>query len=195
MKPELHDFHVQQMRAMLDHCRDFNVDHDWWDAVYDDAKTVGALMGLDIVGITFDLHCQGAGVALEGNYYHPKWHPDGPKQPSTIRKVQAYASQDAELLRIARVLYHAQRVNFYRASCSFSQRSHYNSMRFEWSHSWEIYTNSRAIAGEDDMEKAINDFADWVYNNLDREYDHLTSDEAVLETIQANGYGNDMLET
>lgn len=34
--------------------REHNLDFcDWWDSVYDDAKTIGALFGLDIARIYF----------------------------------------------------------------------------------------------------------------------------------------------
>ena len=35
---------------------------------------------------------------------------------------------------------------------------------------------------------ALRDLANWLYRPLEQEYDHLTSDEAVDETLVANGY-------
>jgi hypothetical protein len=41
---------------------------------------------------------------------------------------------------------------------------------------------------EDVVAQALRDLARWLYRQLEREYEHLTSDEAVDEAIAANGY-------
>jgi hypothetical protein len=41
---------------------------------------------------------------------------------------------------------------------------------------------------EDVVTEALRDLARWLYRQLEREYDYLSSDEMVDETIFANGY-------
>ena len=41
---------------------------------------------------------------------------------------------------------------------------------------------------EDVVIEALRDLARWLYRQLEREYEYLSSDEAVDETIIANGY-------
>lgn len=41
---------------------------------------------------------------------------------------------------------------------------------------------------EDGVVEALRDLARWLYRQLEREYDHLTSDEAIDEAIAANDY-------
>ena len=41
---------------------------------------------------------------------------------------------------------------------------------------------------EETVIEALRDLARWLYRQLEREYDHLSSDEAVDETITANEY-------
>jgi len=41
---------------------------------------------------------------------------------------------------------------------------------------------------EETIIEALRDLARWLYRQLEREYDHLSSDEAVDETIAANEY-------
>jgi hypothetical protein len=36
--------------------------------------------------------------------------------------------------------------------------------------------------------EALRDLANWLYRQLEQEYDYLTSDEAVDETLTVNGY-------
>jgi hypothetical protein len=42
--------------------------------------------------------------------------------------------------------------------------------------------------GEEVVTEAFRDLARWLYRQLEREYEHLTSDEVVDEAIAANGY-------
>ena len=41
---------------------------------------------------------------------------------------------------------------------------------------------------EDVVTEALRDLARWLYRQLEREYDYLSSDEVVDETILANGH-------
>ena len=41
---------------------------------------------------------------------------------------------------------------------------------------------------QDAVSEALRDLARWLYRQLEREYEHLTSDAAVDEAIVANGY-------
>ena len=81
---------------------------DWWDAVYEDAIRMGALLGIEIgtkqrrtmnnktisyPAINFSGFCsQGDGACYEGNYRYAK---------DAVAKVTAEAPQDKELARIA----------------------------------------------------------------------------------------------
>lgn len=50
-----------------------------------------------------------------------------------------------------------------------------------------LYQDMTADA-EDAVSEALRDLARWLYRRLEREYDYLSSDEAVDETIEANEY-------
>ena len=53
-------------RAIEKH-RDWNVDYDWWDFTYDDAKAIGAPMGIAIMDIGFSgFSSQGDGAHFVG---------------------------------------------------------------------------------------------------------------------------------
>lgn len=41
---------------------------------------------------------------------------------------------------------------------------------------------------EDDANQIVSDFADWIYRQLEQEYEYQMSDECVDETIRANDY-------
>ena len=44
------------------------------------------------------------------------------------------------------------------------------------------------VDAEDTVIEALRDLARWLYRQLEREYDYLSSDEAIDETIVANAY-------
>ena len=49
---------------------------------------------------------------------------------------------------------------------------------------WQPMTDG----AEDTVIEALRDLARWFYRQLEREYEHLTSDAAVDEAISANGW-------
>jgi hypothetical protein len=104
------------------------------------------------------------------------------------KKLKAYAPQDKELFEIGEALQEAQKQVKWGASASIKHRGHYYHSRcmdvdvdygdISWTHD----------APANMITQAIRDFADWIYKRLEAEWDYLTSDEAVDESIKANEY-------
>ena len=191
---ELHEGAKDRARAWY---REAGFDHDWYDAVYEDFQRIAEILGIQLKtrttrlvgGRTRQDPCiwfsgfwsQGDGAAWEGVYSYRK---------SAAAKLRAYAPKDKTLHRIAETLQAAQRQNFYQLSAKVTHRGNYYhaySMDIAVSRdgpfSQEIVGDAEAI-----IEDALRDLANWLYRQLEREYDYLTSDEAVDETLIANGY-------
>ena len=84
----------------------------------------------------------------------------------------------------------AQRRNFYQLRAEVSHRGTYYhaftmavSVTRDGSAAGEVSGDAEVVVTE-----ALRDLANWLYRQLEQEYDHLTSDEAVDETLVANGY-------
>lgn len=91
--------------------RNINTDHDWWEAVYDDANTIADMLGITIATKPVRLHgggtrhepciyfsgfwSQGDGACFEGG-----WSPD-PDPISILNAVMDHAPQDTGLHEIA----------------------------------------------------------------------------------------------
>ena len=81
-----------------------------------------------------------------------------------------------------------QRRNFYQLHCTIRTRGNYcheYSMAIEVerdSPTWQPMTDG----AEDAVIEAMRDLARWLYRQLEREYDYLTSDDAVDEAIAIN---------
>jgi len=170
---ELND---DQKRQALDHHRDWNVDggYDWFDGVYDNATRIAELMGIDISNIYFSgFWSQGDGACFEGNFYYNK---------GMVKAVKEYAPKDKTLHRIAEEIQALFRRSFYTAGGSVRHVGHYY-------HERSMSVNVSCEKGDADWkcwEDVFADFALWIYKNLEREYEYLTSDEVIAESLIAN---------
>lgn len=172
--------------------RQGSLDYDWWEYIYEDAANIADLLGIDLRTkrvklmngdvrydpcIFFSGFCsQGDGACWEGTYSYKK---------GSVKAVKEYAPQDRELHRIAECLFDIQRKRFYRVTASVKQRGHYyHSGCMDIDVDMDI--DDTGVA--DDVRQLLCDFADWIYKQLNSEYDYRMSDEAVDEDIEANEY-------
>lgn len=183
--------------AACDQARDWNVTgHDWWDFSYEDAVRMGALMGIyvgtrDKTGCNIDINfSRGDGASFAGNY-KPK--------ADAVKNIEAECN-DGELLRIAEklaVLQVTAKLSYddqLEATISY-YRSQYSISVDVWAIGLRGTINQRR--GYDDNEitpteemaisQLMRDFADWIYNQLKAEYDYLTSDECIENTLREYG--------
>ena len=177
--------------------RETCLDHEWYDFVYEDFRAicgiVGVTLGTSVVrlygGGTRDkpqvyfsgFSQQGDGASFEGSYSNAR---------GAAKAIRAHAPQDTELHRIADELQAAQRHNFHALHATIRQQGrdcHEYSMAIEVerdSPTWQPMTDG----ADDTVIEAMRDFARWLYRQLRQEYEHLTSDAAVDDTVAVNGW-------
>ena len=176
----------------------------WWrgcedtcfetDHMYDDFEAIA-----NILGITFDqrdiplmngttrsqptiywsgFSSQGDGACFEGYYIYAK---------GAAKAVRAYAPKDSTLHQIADDLQTIQRPAFYKLSATTRHTGHYYH-----AYSMSIYsTHDERWSTEDEADaisEALRDFANWMYRQLESEYEYRMSDENVDESIRINEY-------
>jgi len=159
--------------------REGALDYEWYDSVYEDAKTIAGLMGINIDKIYFSgFSSQGDGACFEGNYSYAK---------QSVKKVIEYAPQDQNLHRIVKALYQLQKINFYQLEAHIEHTGHYY---HEFCTRISAYNSNGYISveAEDELTEILRDFMHWIYRQLETEYDYLLSDESVDETIKINEY-------
>ena len=172
--------------------------HDeWYDFVFEDFETICRILGVTLRTSPLRLFgggtrekphlffrgfaSQGDGASFEGALSHAR---------GSVRAIRAHAPKDEELHRIADELQAVQKRNFFQLHCTIRTRGNYcheHSMAIEVerdSPTWQPMTDG----AEDAVIEALRDLARWFYRQLEREYDHLTSDTAVDESIAINGY-------
>lgn len=177
--------------------REGGFDYDWFDAVYEDFQRIAEILGLDLKtrpvrlmggGMRQDpciwftgFWSQGDGACFETRYSYRK---------AGVRGIREYAPQDTELQRIADALQAIQRRNFYQLRADVSHRGHYY---HEYCMAISVERDSptyqdMTVDAEGLLIEALRDLARWLYRQLEREYDYLTSDEVVDGAIVANRY-------
>ena len=173
------------------------LEHEWYDAVFEDFEAICRILGITLRtspvrlfggGTRENPHIffrcswsQGDGASFEGAFSHAR---------GSARAIRAHAPKDDELHRIADELQAAQRRNFFQLHTSIRTRGnhcHEHSMEIEVerdSPTWQPPTDG----AEDTVIEALRDLARWLYRQLEREYDYLTSNAAVDESIAVNGF-------
>lgn len=155
----------------------------WSECVLDDAKEIGALMGIQVEHIYYSgFSSQGDGACFEGRYAYEK---------GATRKVQEYAPKDCDLHRIAMELQMLQRTNFYDLTASVKHAG-----RYCHEHSTDIFVDKpnslhymdQGCATAEALRDLLRDFMRWIYKRLESEWEYQNSDEQVEEAIRANEY-------
>lgn len=189
--------------------REGALDYDWWEFIYSDAATVGAILGLDLAqkpvklmnGSTrYDTEIYFSGFYHQGSgsSYGARW------DARNVQPAQAladHAPQDKELARIHAVLLQLAQEN--PELCATVTPKDDTWINVEVTHGEtrdEVvnnldyqsaeYDRENAIDGEraDALEEALKDFNHWIYTQLRKEYEWQNADEQVDESIRANEY-------
>lgn len=155
-------------------------DSNDWEFVYEDAKEIASLFGLNVQEIYFTgFASQGDGACFEGDYSF---------KPGGLKAVKEHAPQDAELHSIVKALHDIQRRNFNQITATTAHSGHY-------CHSGCMTVDIERKDGKDWSDSArdavkdqLRNFADWVYCQLEAEYNYQMSDEFVDENIRINEY-------
>ena len=173
----------------------FESEYFYTEFVYDDAATIADLFGLDIrqtretrmngehyyaPTIYYSGFCsQGDGACFEGTYSY---------KAGALKAVKYHAGQDQELHRMVEALQEIQKKNFYQLTARTKHSGHYYhsgcmSVDVERSDGKEMTDDA-----EETVKECLRDFADWIYKQLENEYDYRTGEESCREAIEANDY-------
>lgn len=181
------------------------LDHNWWEFIYEDAATIGEILGIHLrmrsaklagggtrmePAIFFSgFSSQGDGACFEGSWY---WRACG-------KAIRDHAPKDERLYSIADAL--TAIVDGEAYSASIKHRGHYSHsgcMDIDVCGDDDWYRESKGNADdipqdvfsavEEVIIQAMRDFADWIYRQLEKEYEWQMADEQIDESIRANEY-------
>lgn len=192
--------------------REGSMHDDWYDATFEDAVQCAAEMGIAIGTKTQRYHVmgrdgkpgrngtqevteiyfsgfssQGDGASFAGVYTY---------KADAVEAIKAHAPLDTKLHEIAERLVAAQALGPVCESVTVTQRgnySHSGSMDFEFNDEDESVALSEIAPdtireSEKEIISALRSFADWIYRQLEKEYEWQNADEQVDDNIRANEY-------
>ena len=157
---QFHELSEEAKKQAINSLLDINVDNNWWECIYDDAKEIG----LKITGFDLDRnkHCTGK------------------------LTITAWESSDNIMSE------HGEICETYKLAKNFI---------YEWDelvkkHSDGIKTDKVSEENEWEFDKDadeleaefLRDLLEEYSSILQKEYEYLTSENSIIETIEANGY-------
>ena len=192
---------------LIEKHRYWNVEHiDWWDSTYDDFKERMKTIGIEVDRMYFSgFWSQGDGACFEGSV--TDWdlflRSLGYTDKVLIQHAMDHFSFSVE---------HSG--HYYHENCThFSTNIPYpDGGSDEWfierygPYPWDaddvrakawlaLLNNYDSTKLEDEFEEAFKDHMRQLYKDLEEEYDYLTSDEAVWESLEANEMTAEVEET
>jgi hypothetical protein len=166
----INDFPPSEQRKIIDNYRDINVDHDWWEFVYEHTTRVLEILGFSDIEINFSgFSSQGDGASFTASF-----------KPGTktelrrrVKELKNYAPKEPtfnfEAMRFDAEELEYGNVSVYRISSRY-------------------YHQNTITSDNEDLIEFARSFSLRLYGHLQAEYDYLTSDEAVKETLESNEY-------
>jgi hypothetical protein len=194
---EFHELSEEAKKLARAWFREAAIDHDWHEFIFDDFEQVCRILGIELNTRPVPLmgggtrhkpciyfsgfYAQGDGACFEGTYTYEK---------GAARKIRDYAPQDRELHAIADRLSEIQRENFFQLRADACHRGHYCHAYCMTVLAWRDSPTGQDMSegAEDTVTACLRDLADWLYRQLEREWDYMMSDEYADEGIAANGY-------
>lgn len=178
LSKEAKEYAIEKVRIS-----DWYLSYEWWDFIYDDAKTIANLMGWSIDKIYFSgFWNQGDGACFEGILEY---------KSGAYKAVTEYAPNDEALAFIAREWQALQHRHFCALHATIKHTGHYyheRSMVCDAEDTRKGYWHVVPYETEKEILELCVEFAQWIYKNLEKEYNHLISDEAIAEFMIANEY-------
>ena len=189
---------------LIEKHRAINTEYDWWEAVYEDFGRVAKILGFDVElnNVSFSGFCsQGDGASFTGRYTASGFCSQGDRIGSMAYKnfaedapaeIRSYAPQDTtlheiadELLVISRMYFPAE-ATIGRTGTMHSHCATMNIPSCVECDSGTEFADEVLLAVSEAILAQARELADWLYRQLEADYEYQQSDEAVAETIFAN---------
>jgi len=192
-------------QEILDANRDINVDYDWWDYIYSDF-----VMDMQALGITVDTRTvrtasgksyeepdivfsgfwsQGDGAGFAGSMYCKDLLPRMEKEDGMQEMYNRYKS-DLDCFIRWNISFHRSNLMTFDYDYDLPDVDSDNALRRAAQEQIQTEFSEKMESFFEDLSEEIQGHADDLYRKLGKEYDFLTEDETVLETL----ISNDMLE-
>jgi hypothetical protein len=186
----------EQRERLIERHRYINVDHDHWhESVYADFREDMKAVGINVWCMHFSgFHSQGDGACFEGAFdnvrtYLDHHHKD---QYPMIRKLLEHEGEVYARCEHRGHYYHENCTEFWVDSDTLigmlPQPTEFHETIAE---QWQSELEDEVNAFEKDVIEQWRTYMQDLYRRLKEEHEYYTSDEAVWETLEANGMDED----
>lgn len=207
VRERFNNLSARQRDEILDTHRNWNVEHiDWWDGVYDCFKADMDAIGIEVDKMYFSgFWSQGDGACFEGSVNDwPKFLASlGYTCPALIAlATEAWGFS----VKHSGHYYHENCTSF--SYDMVSPDDYTDDVLGDFLDENSPYTTDIQNAAflailqgydytklHDEFEEAFKDHMRTLYNQLEEEYDHLTSDEAILDSLETNDQLEDAINS
>lgn len=164
------ELNEETKKKVLENFRYLNTEWDWYESVYEGFEEIASEYGIEVEDMRFSgFYSQGDGASFEGEIVDFKKFAE---KTGLKRLVRLSDSIEYNLnMLVKRVTYH-----------------YYHSKTVEADIRDGGYYPRLSNLIEEKLEKVKEELCEKLYRNLEEEYDYLTSDEVVADTIRANEY-------
>jgi hypothetical protein len=197
LSPEAKERAIQKTRES-----DGYLSYDWWDGVYDFFTEDMKAHGIQVEKIYFSgFWCQGDGACFEGFIKIPEHLLIVNIMPDELRQELVAFNAKAKLrgLPLIELSYNAvvkHSGHYYHShSMGVTSYDNYRIEDYDAGEDEELQQEANALINklwgqdfEDLANEICRDHADDLYKDLEKEYEYLTSDEAIAEHLVANDY-------
>ena len=181
----------EQRERLIEKHRYINVDYDeWWDCVFADFREDMKAVGIDVTRMHFSGFCsQGDGACFEGSFDNAQTYLDHHHKGHypMIRKLLEHEGEVYARCEHRGHYYHENCTVFWVGSDTLTgmlpQPTEFHETIVE---QWQSQLEDEISDLEDAVVEQWRVYMVDLYRKLEEEYDYLTSDEAVWDTIEAN---------
>jgi hypothetical protein len=194
----------RDQRAILDKHRDINTDYNWWDFTFDNFKADMEAKGVEVDQMYFSgFWCQGDGACFTGRIRNWAVFEEHHKLGLLPMHIEHLADWGAASVGTSGNYSHSGTMKLtYEVPWPDSPDDHYfieSFCPYDDELRIAVYMSEFCkldyVSFEERVLEACRDHADQLYKELEEEHEHLTSDEAVLETLDANDMLVDEIES
>lgn len=178
-------------KKAIEKLRDINVDHQWWNFIYDDVQKILGFLGFQDITIEFSgFYSQGDGASFTGRYsFNKEWRKALEEYDPLDHNDSGWKKFGEALEAASKIVEASTGEGHIEAEITRSDHhySHENTVSFNVYSSEDMYADIPEEAGEAFVDTCQN-IMRHIYGKLEGSYDNLTGDEAVAECIIANEY-------
>ena len=181
---------------LIEKHRDINTDYDWWDCTYDHFAEDMRIKHIEVDKMQFSgFWSQGDGASFTGHITNSKAFMETHDLTETYPTVMRYLNKGGNLfLFVARTSHHYVHENTVSAELRDPYYTNFRDLlssddggiRDAVISHWDTLLDEEIGELQSHVTEIIRDYCVDLYRRLEKEYDYLTSDEAVWDAIVAN---------